>query len=98
MWARAEPISDRVVVPTFNDGKRTDAEFLAPPLEGFGFGATFFLSEGLGVSEKDYFLTWEEVRELHGRGFEIGNRTRSHPDHTRSHPDVSKLDRGRLIA
>jgi peptidoglycan/xylan/chitin deacetylase (PgdA/CDA1 family) len=92
MCAMAESIPERLVVLTFDDGKRTDIEFVAPLLERYGFGATFFISEGLGArDDKAYFMTWEEVRDLHERGFEIGN-------HTGSHPDVSTLERAELIA
>lgn len=88
----AQPTPSRLVVLTFDDGNRSDHAFVAPLLERHGFGATFFITEGLGFrDDKEYFLTWEEVRDLHDRGFEIGN-------HTRSHPDVGTLDRGGLIA
>ena len=92
MPAMAETIPNRLVVLTFDDGNRSDHEFVAPLLERYGFGATFFITEGLGFrDDKEYFLTWEEVLDLHDRGFEIGN-------HTRSHPDVASLDRDELIA
>ena len=84
-------IPDRVVVFTFDDGKRSNGEFVAPLLERHGFGGTFYITEGLGFEDKDYYLTWEEVRELHRRGFEIGN-------HTRSHRDVSTLAPDQLAA
>ena len=88
----AETIPDRLVVLTFDDGNRSDHQFVAPLLERYGFAATFFITEGLGFrDDKEYFLTWEEVRDLHDRGFEIGN-------HTRSHPNVAALDRDELIA
>ena len=88
----AETIPNRLVVLTFDAGNRSDHEFVAPLLERYGFGATFFITEGLGFrDDKEYFLTWEEVRDLHDRGFEIGN-------HTRSHPDVGALGRDQLIA
>ena len=85
-------IPDRLVVFTFDDGKRSNGDFVAPLLERHGFGATFFISEGLGFEEdKDYFLTWEEIRGLHDRGFEIGN-------HTRRHLDVNTLGSDQLAA
>ena len=88
----AETIPDRLVVLTFDDGNRSDHQFVAPLLERYGFAATFFITEGLGFrDDKEYFLTWEEVRDLHDRGFEIGN-------HTRSHPNVAALDCDELIA
>ena len=85
-------IPDHLVVFTFDDGKRSNGAFVAPLLERFGCGATFFISEGLGFeADKDYYLTWEEIRGLHDHGFEIGN-------HTGSHPDVSTLTREQLAA
>jgi peptidoglycan/xylan/chitin deacetylase (PgdA/CDA1 family) len=45
----------------------------------YGFGATFFITEGFDftTNKKDY-MDWEEIRQLHNDGFEIGNHTRDH--------------------
>ncbi len=73
------PIPDRLVVLTFDDGNKSDYTYVAPLLKRYGFGATFFITEGLGfLNNKDHYLTWEEIRELHAEGFEIGNHTRYH--------------------
>ena len=72
-------IPDKLIVLTFDDGKKSDTEFVAPLLKKYGFGATFSITEGLTfLKNKDRHLTWDEVRELHEAGFEIGNHTRSH--------------------
>ena len=48
-------------------------------LKRYGFGATFFITEGLNfLNNKAHYVTWEEIRELHEAGFEIGNHTRHH--------------------
>lgn len=74
-----QPIPDRLVVLTFDDGNKSDYTNVAPLLKRYGFGATFFITEGLGfLNSKDHYVTWEEVRELHNEGFEIGNHTRHH--------------------
>ncbi len=74
-----QPIPDRLVVLTFDDGNKSDYNYVAPLLKEYGFGATFFITEGLNfLNNKDYYVTWEEIRELHQQGFEIGNHTRNH--------------------
>jgi peptidoglycan/xylan/chitin deacetylase (PgdA/CDA1 family) len=86
--------ADRLVVLSFDDGNTSDLTHVAPVLEEHGFGATFFITEGLGVLDPEEswrYLSWDDVRELHDRGFEIGN-------HTRSHPDVSRLTPAELRA
>src|SRR6185503_20407586 len=74
-----EPIPDRLVVLTFDDAVKSHHQVARPLLKKYGFGATFFITEGFNfaTNKKDY-LTWEEIRELHQDGFEIGNHTRSH--------------------
>ena len=73
------PIPDGLVVLTFDDGAKSQLTFAAPLLQRYGFGATFYVTEGLNfLKNKKRYLTWEEVRELHESGFEIGNHTRHH--------------------
>jgi peptidoglycan/xylan/chitin deacetylase (PgdA/CDA1 family) len=74
-----EPIPERLVVLTFDDSVKSHATVAAPILELYGFGATFFVTEGFNfpTNKRDY-MTWEEIRELHQQGFEIGNHTRDH--------------------
>ncbi|MCX5647700.1 MAG: family 78 glycoside hydrolase catalytic domain [Planctomycetota bacterium] len=86
------PIPDKLVVLTFDDGAKSDVAFVAPLLKRYGFGATFFITEGLKfLSDKQHTLTWEEIRKLHDAGFEIGN-------HTRSHPNMATLSREQIVA
>ena len=72
-------IPDGLVVLTFDDGVKSQHTFAAPILRECGFNATFYITEGLNfLTDKTRYLTWEEVRELHDMGFEIGNHTRQH--------------------
>ena len=77
-------IPDGLVLLTFDDANYSDLHTVAPILQGHGFGATFFVSEGLGFTEgtPGGFMTWPEIRQLHDLGFEIGNHTRNHLDMT----------------
>ena len=87
-----QPIPDRLVVLTFDDGNKSDATYVAPLLKRYGFGGTFFITEGLNfLKNKDHYVTWEEVKEMHEAGFEIGN-------HTRHHKNVNNQSSEELLA
>ena len=74
-----EPIPDKLVVLTFDDSKASHYTVVRPLLKKYGFGATFFITEGFTFrTNKDDYLTWEQIAELHRDGFEIGNHTRDH--------------------
>ena len=83
---------DGLVCLTFDDGVKSQHAFAAPILEEIGFGATFYISEGLRfLEDKTRYTTWEEVADLDKRGFEIGNHTRAHKDVT-THTGEELLD------
>jgi peptidoglycan/xylan/chitin deacetylase (PgdA/CDA1 family) len=74
-----EPIPDKVVVLTFDDASKSHHDVARPLLLKYKFGATFFVCEGwdFATNKKDY-MTWEEIKQLHKDGFEIGNHTLDH--------------------
>lgn len=70
---------DKLVVLTFDDSVASQATIVAPLLKKFGFGATFFITEGFDfATNKKQYMTWEQIKALHDAGFEIGNHTRKH--------------------
>lgn len=75
----APAVPDKLVVLTFDDSSTSHATIAAPLLKRYGFGATFFITEGFTfpTNKRDY-MTWEQIAELHRAGFEIGNHTRDH--------------------
>ncbi len=75
----AVTVPDKLVVLTFDDSSASHHAIAAPLLKRYGFGATFFITEGFTfrANKKDY-MTWEQIAELHRDGFEIGNHTRDH--------------------
>jgi peptidoglycan/xylan/chitin deacetylase (PgdA/CDA1 family) len=85
------PVPDKLVVLTFDDAVRSHATVVAPILKEYGFGATFFISEGwdFATNKRDY-MTWEQIAELYRDGFEIGNHTLSHMGVTAR--SLAKLD------
>jgi peptidoglycan/xylan/chitin deacetylase (PgdA/CDA1 family) len=85
-----EPIPDRLVVLTFDDSVKSHFTIVRPILLKHRFGATFFITEGFNFkSDKQNYMTWEEIAHLHRDGFEIGN-------HTRDHMAVIQKNLGRL--
>lgn len=74
-----EKIPDKLLVLTFDDAVVSHYTFVRPLLKEYGFSATFFITEGFNFkTDKVHYLTWEQIRELHKDGFEIGNHTRDH--------------------
>jgi peptidoglycan/xylan/chitin deacetylase (PgdA/CDA1 family) len=81
----------RELAITFDDGYRDNFENALPILESLSLPATFFIVSGwvgtdvvpfwdrrLGVRHP--WMTWNQLRTLHGKGFEIGAHTRTHVD------------------
>ena len=87
------PVPDRLVVLTFDDSVASHATLVAPLLKKFGFGATFFITEGFEfITDKEHYLTWEQIRALDAAGFEIGNHTRRHAGVSRQKPEQLAAD------
>lgn len=71
--------NSKVVVLTFDDAVKSHRTFVAPHLKELGFGATFFVTYSWMDDEKN-FMSWEDIKEIHEMGFEIGNHTWTHRD------------------
>jgi peptidoglycan/xylan/chitin deacetylase (PgdA/CDA1 family) len=82
---------DRHLAITFDDGYRDNFENARPVLETLSLPATFFVvSDWIGTDVVPWWdrergarypwMTWDEVRLLHRKGFEIGAHTRTHAD------------------
>ena len=98
---RREPLHRRLAI-TFDDGYRNNFDHAAPVLEKFGLPATFFVvSQWIGSDVVPWWdrqenlrhpwMTWDEVRSLRRRGFDIGAHTRTHADLGQIH-GASALD------
>jgi len=85
-------VPDKLVALTFDDSSASHYFIARPLLKRYGFGGTFFITEGFSfrTNKKDY-MTWEQIAELHRDGFEIGN-------HTKEHMSVTAQTAGRLPA
>ena len=88
-----EPAAERIVVLTFDDSVASQATFVAPLLNKYGFGATFFITEGFAFAEdKEHYMTWQQIAALDASGFEIGNHTRRHEAVTKQTPEQFSAD------
>lgn len=87
---RNQDLNRRLVI-TFDDGYRDNFEHAAPILERCSLPATFFVvTQWMGTDVVPWWdrrhgrrypwMTWDEVRSLHRRGFDIGAHTRTHAD------------------
>ncbi len=84
-------VPDKLVVLTFDDSAKSHFTVVRPLLKRYGFGATFFITEGFDFPKnKQDYMTWSEIKQLHDDGFEIGNHTRDHLGITDT--TVSRLD------
>ena len=84
------------VVLTFDDAEITHYNNVAPLLLEYGFNATFFVCEFpiKNPGEEKEYMNWSQIRELHKKGFEIGNHTGHHKNLTKLSPEDIKKEVG----
>ncbi len=88
-----EETAEKLAVITFDDGRKGVYAHALPLFQNLGFTGTIYIvpqwidrKESIPNSEKySGFLTWEELKELAKRSFEIGS-------HTLSHQNLAGLD------
>lgn len=92
-----EPIPGKLVVLTFDDSVKSHFTIVRPILLKYNFGATFFITEGFDfTTNKDHYMTWNQIAQLHQAGFEIGNHTRDHMTLDVSNPAKLRRQLGQL--
>jgi peptidoglycan/xylan/chitin deacetylase (PgdA/CDA1 family) len=84
MQSCGQDTSNKVVI-TFDDGYRDVYTEASAVMKQCGFTATLFLAtDRIRNTPTRYegvdYLTWNDVRELHSQGFQIGSHTVTHPD------------------
>ena len=78
----AEPLPERPVVLTFDDGYCDFYDQALPLLKQYGHTATVFqTTERIGIErpKRRMMLTWQEIAEVAEAGVEIGAHTITHP-------------------
>lgn len=70
------------MVITIDDGYESVYNIADPILRKYGFTATLFIyTDFVGVARGA--ITWDQLREMKGDGFEVGSHTLSHCDLTK---------------
>ena len=60
-----ETIPEKLVVLTFDDSAKSHFTIVRPILKKYGFGATFFITEGFDFpTNKQDYMTWDEIAAL----------------------------------
>ena len=99
-WDETAAAPDRPIVVTFDDGLSSVAVHAAPVLREAGFRATVFAVAGRCGSDNDWpgqpawvprqkLLTFHDLRELAGAGWQVGS-------HGLGHTDLSRLPADRV--
>jgi peptidoglycan/xylan/chitin deacetylase (PgdA/CDA1 family) len=65
------------IMITFDDGYEDNYRVAYPILQKYDFTATMFLITDF-VGSNGRYLTWEQVKEMHDKGFSFGSHTLSH--------------------
>lgn len=77
----AEPLPEKPVIITFDDGFRSVYDYAAPVLEECGFQAVLFLAPKYIEENHPYYMTWQQLQTLMDQGAaEVGAHTYSHID------------------
>lgn len=74
-----QPLPDRTVAITFDDGYISIYETAWPMLKKKGWPFTVFINTEPHDRKKPLFMSWDQLRELHDAGATIANHTVSHP-------------------
>ena len=74
-----EPLPDRAVAITFDDGYISIYDTAWPLLKARGWPFTVFVNSEPHDQGKPLFMSWDQLRELYAAGATIANHTVSHP-------------------
>jgi peptidoglycan/xylan/chitin deacetylase (PgdA/CDA1 family) len=75
-----EPLPDKPIILTFDDGYADAYTGAFPLLRRFGFSGTFFLVTAPLDADNPDFVTWTQVEEMHAAGMTFEPHSFDHPD------------------
>lgn len=76
---RQEPLPDKAVAITFDDGYISIYETAFPMLQEFGYPFALFLSTGPIDANQPNYMNWDQIREMSDAGVIIANHMVEHP-------------------
>lgn len=87
-----EPLPDKPIMLTFDDGYRGVATVAAPMMSQYGFvGTAYIITDRIAESRNaaPTWLTWSQLRLLEKRGWDIGSHTVSHTEIPSMSPEAA---------
>lgn len=67
-WLDGDPLPPHSVLVTFDDGAKGVWRYADPVLERLGMHAAVFLITGFVGTHQPYYMTWDEIGQLHSSG------------------------------
>lgn len=86
-----QPLPDKPIVITFDDGYMDNYQEAYPLLEKYGFKATFFVIANF-VGTSDRYMNWEQLKELNKQGYDIESHTLTHKRLPFQNDDKAKME------
>ncbi|MGB8644946.1 MAG: polysaccharide deacetylase family protein [Anaerolineae bacterium] len=88
----APPLPAKPMILTFDDGYADAYSAAFPALKAHGMIGTFFVVPGFVDQGLANYVTWDEVKEMHAAGMEIGAHTMHHVDLTAKSPAAAEQE------
>ncbi len=80
---QGRPLPEKSVIISFDDGYLDNHQNAFPLLRKYGYSATFFvITEVVGFQGDPFYMTWDQLREMHAAGMDIECHGRTHIDMT----------------
>lgn len=86
-----KPLPKKPIIITFDDGFKTVKEYAIPILQKYGFKATLFLAPHYINENHEYYLSWDDLREM------VDANLVSVGSHTYTHIDVRTVSKEELL-
>ena len=78
--ALGQPLPERAVALTFDDGYRSLMDYAVPTLQAYGYTGTVFVITELMDREFELYLTWPQAENLSAQGWKIEPHTKTHAE------------------
>jgi peptidoglycan/xylan/chitin deacetylase (PgdA/CDA1 family) len=78
--ALGEPLPDKPVILTFDDGYEDNYTYAFPLLEQYGTTGTFFIITDFINQARPGYMTWPQIEAMAAAGQRFGSHSRDHPD------------------
>ena len=85
-------IPDKALAITVDDAFLSVYTEAFPRLKAYGYPFTIFVATQAIDQRRKNYASWEQIREMHVAGVEIGSQSHTHPHLHRLHPDEARQE------